>query len=72
MKMKRYAYTLAECDMNAELHEFIDAKDIADAYGKVLAVTAKLNKKNPDYVWSIKSIENAYFAGAEYEIEYAG
>ena len=69
--MKRYAYTLAECDMNAELHEFIDAKDIADAYGKVLAVIAKLNKKNPDYVWSIKSIENAYFAGAEYEIESA-
>ena len=50
--MKRYAYTLTECDMNAELHEFIDAKDIADAYGKVLAVTAKLNKKNSDYVWS--------------------
>ena len=48
--MKRYAYTLAECDMNAELHEFIDAKDIADAYGKVLADTAKLNKQNPDYV----------------------
>ena len=48
--MKRYAYTLTECDMNAELHEFIDAKDIADAYGKVLAVIAKLNKKNPDYV----------------------
>ena len=70
--MKRYAYTLAECDMNAELHEFIDAKDIADAYGKVLAVISKLNKKNPDYVWSIKSIENAYFAGAEYEIESAG
>ena len=71
MKMKRYAYILAECDMNAELHEFIDAKDIADAYGKVLAVIAKLNKKNSDYVWSIKSIENAYFAGAEYEIESA-
>ena len=69
--MKRYAYILAECDMNAELHEFIDAKDIADAYGKVLAVIAKLNKKNSDYVWSIKSIENAYFAGAEYEIESA-
>ena len=69
--MKGYAYTLAESDMNAELHEFIDAKDIADAYGKVLAVTAKLNKKNSDYVWSIKSIENAYFASVEYDAESA-
>ena len=40
--MKRYAYTLAECDMNAELHEFIDASDRSQLPLKA-AIFSKVN-----------------------------
>ena len=67
--MKKYAYTLTTTANNASIHEFIDAKDVVDAYGKVLAFTTKLNKKNSDYVWTLQNIENAFFVGVEDEIK---
>jgi len=66
--MTKYSYTLESTKDGvevAEIHEFIEAKDIADAYGKTLSVVAKLNKKNADYVWILKNIENAYFVGCD-------
>lgn len=66
--MTKYSYTLvANKDgvESSEIHEFIEAKDITDAYGKTLSVVAKLNKKNADYVWVLKNIENAYFVGCD-------
>jgi len=72
-KMKKYSYTLVannketnETDYS-EIHDFVEAKDIADAYGKTLSVIAKLNKKNSDYVWILKNVENAYFVGFSHD-----
>lgn len=65
--MNTYSYSLTTEEgattFDQEIREFIEAENLIDAYSKVITIIADLNKVSFAYKWTLKTLENGYFAG---------